>query len=52
MSPKITRSSKKSLGVAPVVLVSCSGELAVHSCSLVCVAKLGSEVFLVLVFIA
>jgi len=26
-------------------LVSCSGELAVHSCSLLCVAKLGSEFF-------
>ena len=34
------------------VLVSCSGEIAVHSCSLLCVAKLGSDVFLVLVFIA
>jgi len=30
------------------VLVSSSGELAVHSCSLLCVAKLGSEFFLVL----
>ena len=35
-----------------ITLVSCSGGHAVHSCSLLCVAKLASEVFLVLVFIA